>query len=64
MIFSGIFEISDTKNTTGGASTWPQGWRVRPTPLGAPPDLVGPMWPPPVIPAPTHFIFLQKKILP
>ena len=24
------------KITTGGAATWPRGWRARPTPLGAP----------------------------
>ena len=28
--------ISGTENTAGGASTWPRGWRARPTPLGAP----------------------------
>ena len=34
-----------------------------PTPLGAPPASWAPGDPPPLIPAPTHFIFLPKKIL-
>ena len=34
-----------------------------PYPLGTPPDLVGPMWPLPLIPAPIHSFFLQKKSL-
>ena len=45
MIFLDFLRISGTENTTGGASTWPRGWRARPTPLGAPPCLVGPQWP-------------------
>ena len=31
------------KKEPEGATSQPQGWRVRPTPLGAPPDLVGPL---------------------
>ena len=36
MIFSGIFKNLLCKITTGGAATWPRGWRAHPTPLGAP----------------------------
>ena len=57
MIFSGIFEISGTENTAGGASTWPRGSRAR---LPA-------SWAhggsPPLIPAPTHSFFLPKKLV-
>ena len=53
--------ISGTENTAGGASTWPRGWRARPTPLGAPPASWAHGGSPPLIPAPTHFFFLQKN---
>ena len=56
MIFS---RILGTENTPGGASTWPRGSRARPHPLGAPPASWAPRGPPPLIPAPTHFVFLQ-----
>ena len=36
--------IFGTENTAGGAGTWPRGSGARPTPLGAPPCLVGPWW--------------------
>ena len=53
--------ILGTENTAGGASTRPQEWRVRPLPLGAPPVLWAPGGPPPLMPAPTHFIFYPKN---
>ena len=37
MFFMEYLRILSTKNTAGGASTWPRGWRARPHPLGAPP---------------------------
>ena len=45
MIFWEYLRIYCAKITTGGAATWSRGWRARPTPLGAPPCLVGPQWP-------------------
>ena len=36
MIFLEYLRISGTENTTGGASTWPRGWRARPTPWARP----------------------------
>ena len=44
MIFSRIFENIWHWEHNRGASTWPRGWRARPTPW-APPCLVGPRWP-------------------
>ena len=61
MIFLEYLRIPGTKNTAGGASTWPRGWRARPTPLGAPPASWAHGGPPPLIPAPTHAIFLPKN---
>ena len=61
MNFSGIFEDLLCKNYHGGAATWPRGWRARPTPLGAPPASWAHGGPPPLIPAPTHFVFYPKK---
>ena len=34
--FLEYLRTSGTENTTGGASTWPRGWRACPTPLGVP----------------------------
>ena len=53
--------ILGTEITVGGASTRPREWRVRSPTLGARPCLVGPWCPPPLMPAPTHFIFYPKK---
>ena len=61
MIFREYLRIYSSKITTGGAATWPRGWRARPTPLGAPPASWAHGGPPPLIPAPTHFVLLQKK---
>ena len=36
MIFREYLRISGTENASGGASTWPRGWRARTTPQGAP----------------------------
>ena len=47
--------ILGTENTAGGASTRPRGWRARP-PVSWAHDS-----PPPLIPAPTHSIFLPKN---
>ena len=60
MIFLDYLRIFGTENTSGGANTWPRGSRARPPP-GRAPCLVGPWWPPPLIPAPTHFFFLPKN---
>ena len=49
------------KESASGAHTLSTRVQGAPTPLGCAPCLVGPMWPPPLIPAPTHFVFLQKK---
>ena len=46
-------KIFGTENTPGGHTTWPRGSRARPLPRG----------PSPLIPAPTHFVFLQKNPL-
>ena len=61
MIFLEYLRISGTENTAGGASTWPRGWRACPTPLGAPPASWAHGGSPPLIPAPTHFLFLPKN---
>ena len=53
--------ILGTKITAGGASTRPREWRALPPHLGAPPILWAPGCPPPLMPAPTHFIFFQKN---
>ena len=45
MIFLEYLRIFGTENTAGGSTTCLRGWRARPTPLGAPPYLVGPQWP-------------------
>ena len=36
IFFLEYLRIAGTENTAGGASTWPRGWRARPTPQGAP----------------------------
>src|SRR4051812_42023771 len=56
MIFVEYLRISGTENTSGGATTWPRGSRAR-----APPASWAQRGPPPLIPGPTHFVFLQKK---
>ena len=61
MIFLEYLRIFGTENTAGGASTWPQGSRVRPPLQGAPPASWAHGGSPPLILAPTHFVFLQKK---
>ena len=61
MIFLEYLRISGTENTAGGASTWPRGSRARPPLQGAPPASWAHGGPPPLIPAPTHFFFPQKK---
>ena len=53
MIFLEYLRISGTKNTTGGASTWPRESRARPC-------LVGPWWPPSTY-ASTHTLHLLPK---
>ena len=53
--------IFGNENTAGGASTWPRGWRARPTTLGAPPALWAHGGPPPLITAPTHSFFLPTN---
>ena len=61
MIFCSIFKnIQHWEHTRGGnrLSTRVQGAPYDP---GRAPCLVGPWWPPPLIPAPTHFVFLQKN---
>ena len=60
MIFSGIFENLLCKNHHGGAATWSQGWRARPTPLGVPPTSWAHGGPPPLIPAPIFFLCLTQ----
>ena len=60
MIFLEYFWISGTENTTGGASTWPRGWRAHRTPLGAPPASWAHGGSPPLIPTTTHS-FLPKN---
>ena len=55
MIFQEYLRIYCAKITAGGAATWPRGWRARPTPLGAPPCLVGPWWPSSTYPC-THLL--------
>ena len=46
MIFIEYLRISGTENTPGGCTSEPRGRRARPTPLSAPPCLVGPTWVP------------------
>ena len=60
MIFLEYLRIFGIENTTGGSTTYPRGWRARPTPLGVPPASWDHSGPPPLIPAPTHFIFLPQ----
>ena len=55
MIFIDYLRISGTENTPGGCTSGPQGWRVRP------PVLWVSRGSPPLIPAPIHFVFLQKN---
>ena len=40
-------------------SRWPRGREARPTPLGAPPTLVGPLW----LPLPTSFAYIYPYTL-
>ena len=55
MIFSGIFEnIWHWEHSRGSK-------HLAMRAPGRAPCLLGPWWPPPLIPAPTHFIFLQKN---
>ena len=48
-MFSKYIKNTESKNLTRGATPCPRGWGARPTPLGAPPYLVGPLvalrWP-------------------
>ena len=60
MFFLEYLRILGTENTAGGASTWPRGWRARPHPLGTPPVSWAHNGSPPLMPAPTHFIFYPK----
>ena len=60
MIFWEYLRIYCAKITAGGAATWPQGWRARPTPLGAPPASWAHGGPPPLIPAPIFFLCLTQ----
>ena len=62
IFFLEYFRIFGTKNTAGGAGTWPRGSRARPPLQGAPPASWAHGGPPPLIPAPTHSIFLPKNI--
>ena len=52
--------ILGTENTARGQAPGHEGGGRTHTPW-APPCLVGPRWPPPLIPAPTHSIFSPKK---
>ena len=61
MFFMVYLRILGIENTTGGASTRPREWRAPPPHYRARPLSRGPRWPPPLIPAPTHSIFLPKK---
>ena len=61
MIFCRIFKNFWHLEHTRGPTIWPRGYRACPTPWGAPPTSWDPRGPPPLIPAPTHFVFLQKK---
>ena len=63
MIFSGIFEDLLCKNYRGGSCHLATRVEGAPYPLGAPPALWAPCGAPPLIPAPIHFVFLQKKSL-
>ena len=56
MIFREYLRIYCAKITTGGAATWPRGWRAHPTPLGAPPASWAHGGPPPLIPTPVFFL--------
>ena len=47
----------------GGSTTCPRGWRARPHPLGAPPCLMGPGWPPSTYSCIHTLHLLPKKIL-
>ena len=53
--------ILGTEITAGGASTRPREWRARPPHLGVPPVSWAPGGSPPLMPAPTHFIFYPKN---
>ena len=61
MIFSRIFENIWHWEHTRGCTSEQKGRRARPTPLGAPPVSWAPGGSPPLMPAPTHFIFYPKK---
>ena len=63
MIFIEYLRILGTEITVGGASTRPREWRARPHPLGTPPCLVGPRWPPSTY-ASTHTLHLLSKKIP
>ena len=60
MSFREYLRIYCAKITTGGAATWPRGWRACPTPLGAPPASWAHGGPPPLIPAPIFFLCLTQ----
>ena len=59
MIFCRIFKNFWHWEHTRGAPFGHEGTSA-PTPLGRPPASWTPRGPPPLIPAPTHFVFLQK----
>ena len=61
IFFLEYLRISGTENTAGGVGTWPRGSRARPPLQGAPPASWAHGGPPPLIPAPTHSIFLPKN---